>query len=469
MITVYPDFAFSTITQIVLFFINVLVTTLSYLWGANIILLIYQKKVTFGQKLLYGVISAFFLHLIIAYGIAFLNGVVIHHLGRLSIGVFQNVTKIMNPFSYLIMYLLGRHLLKLSKYQSMHIMRLLYVYSICCFFLLKISGKFIFPNIPDPRGWNYLRDILTLISGTILTYILYQIVTHFTKKYKLHLEFPDNLVIADTRRELLKNFALSSIVYGIVMIFLYFPTTKGYEYLYLFLLLLGYLVINLLTEYIKVFQTQLGNKDAHIAVLTDSIGEFDGIKHDFNNILLTYSGYLDIEDYGNLKQYHKTVINTIVSSETNLSISQRMPEHPAFFALINAKLKLAQKKNIRFQFDVACSMEQLQMDALDFCRILGILIDNAIEEAEKTTIRHVEFVGQQKPNGDRLLILSNDTATAVNTEQIFISGYTTKPNHMGQGMTQVREILHRYGNCTLNITYYQKRFTAYFEIKAKTS
>ncbi len=465
VVTVYPDFAFTTSTQIVLFFVNVLVTALSYFWGANIILLIYQKGAPFGRKLLFSVIAAFLLYLAIAYGIAFLNGVVVHHVGKLCIGIFANVTKVMNPFSYLILYLLGVRTLKLSKYQSMHIMRLMYVFFVCCTMLSKITGKLIFPNIPDPRGWNYLRDILTMTSGTVLIFVLYHLVTFFIKKNKLHVEFPDNLVIPDTRRELLKNFSISIIVYGAVMLCLYFPTDKGYEYIYLSAVLLCYLAISILIDYVKVYQTRLDNKDAHISMLNGSIEEFRGIRHDFNNILQTYSGYMDIEDYDKLKAYHKTMINTIASSETNLKLSRRMPEHPAFFSLISAKLELAKGKNVDFQFDLACNMENIHMDALDFCRVIAVLIDNAIEEAVKTSARLIELSVHQKPDGSHLIILSNDTAESVNTEQIFKSGYSTKQNHMGQGLTQVRETLHRYGNCTFNITYYRNSFTVYFEIK----
>ncbi len=467
LVTTYPDSAFATSTQIVLFFVNVLVTTLSYLWGANIILLIFQKKVSFLRKLLYSVISAFLLHLIIVYGIAYLNGIVIHQLEKLYIGVFINVTKIMNPFAYFVLYLLGVHVLKLSKYQSMHIMRLLYVYFVCCYMLLRIAGHFIFPTIPDPRGWNYLRDIWAISSGTAFIYVLYWLVTIFIKRNRLHLELPDNLVIPNSRRELLKNFGVSFVVYGIVMLCLYFPTNTGYEYIYLTVILLCYMAISMLVEYVRVYQNRLGNKDAHIALLNGSIEEFRGIKHDFYNILQTYSGFLDVEAYDGLGQYHRRMIKTMVSSDTKMKISRRMPEHPAFFSLVSAKMESAKAKNIDFQIDLACNMEEIHMDPLDFCRVLAILIDNATEAAEETVTKRVELSAQQKPDDSYLFILSNDTAEAVDAEQIFISGFTTKPKHMGQGLAQVREILQRYGNCTFNITNYQNSFTVYFEIKAK--
>ena len=461
---IYPDYAFATGMQIVLFIVNVTATTLSYYWGANILLLFFGKQVSLGQKLLFSTISAFLLHLLFTYGIAFVSGIVVHDTGKLYIGIFENITKTMNPLSYLILYYLGIRILKMSKYQSLYITQLLYVYYICCWLLVKIAGEFIFIKIADPRGWNYLRDMLAIICGTALTYLLYKLIVYLVNKHKVFLTFPDNIVIRSTRSEIAKNFCISCIVYAAVMTSLYLPA-EGYEFVYMLLILLSYLVISVSYAYNRIYKEQIANKDAHIAAQSQSIEEFRGIKHDFNNILQTYSGYLELEEYSGLKQYHKTMLATMAASATSLELSQRMPENPALFSLLDAKHKLALEKHVDFQISLPALMNDVGMDIFDFCRIMAILLDNAIEEAMLTDTQSVQLTCQSKRDRSLLFILSNDTVSSADIEKMFLPGYTTKPDHMGQGLFQVRETLNRYGNCTFNITNYANRFTAYLEVK----
>lgn len=461
---IYPDFAFHTITQIILFVLNCTLTTLSYYWGTNIIVKVYQKNISLRQKLLFSFISAIVLNIFVVYGIAYLNGVV-NQTGQLYIGKFINLTKIMLPFSYFILYLLGIHILKLSSYKSLKIMQLSYIYYACCNLILRIAGKLIFPRIPDPRGWNYLRDILMLISGTAIIYILYRLVRYAVDRSKLYVNFPDNILVKSIRYELIKNFLISCLFYSFVTISYYYPGLDGVHLIYMFLICLIYLFLSVTIDCNYINKGKLSNKDEHIVALNHSIDEFQGIRHDFNNILQAYEGYISLSDLDGLLKYHKTVTQTTILAETNLDLSKRLAENPPFFSLLMNKLENSRKQGIIILFALECNMEDVYIDNLDFIRVIGILLDNAIEAAQKSLMKRVSLTSQTKPDGSKLFIISNDTLDEVNTENLFTSGFTTKSGHMGQGLSQARSTLHKYGNSTFNVTYYKHNYTAYLELK----
>lgn len=460
----YPDFAFKTNTQIVLFFVVSLCNVLCYYWGANIILEAYQKQISFMRKLSFSIICAVGLNILLIYGVSLINGL-IKRTSFLDIGELYNLTRIINPLAYIILYLLGIYLFGLSSYKSIKIMRLLYIYFICCSIFAIIISMGLFPNKVDVRGWNYLRDILSISIGTILAYFLYKLFEKSINRIKFLVTISDNIIVKSLRIEVLKNFLICFSIYLTIVGGSYIVELNIYHYIFLFFLLVGLIILGFYNDYNKMNEAKLMNKDEHILTLNNSIDEFRGIKHDFNNILQTYSGYLTIKDYKKLEEYHRKMIRTTLSSSVGLDISQRVDENPTFFSLLVKKINKSKEKNVILKIVLSCSMKEVYMNNMDFCNVMSIFLDNAIEEAEKTESRQVNFSSQLKPDGGKLFILSNETKEVIDTDDIFLPEFTTKLGYISQGLARARDILHSYGNSMLNITCYKGILTVYLELK----
>lgn len=461
---IYPDFAFETITQIVLFFVVSFCMTTCYYLGTNIVLQMYKKYVPFKKKVLFSFISAIGLNIFFIYLVSFINGYV-SGVGTLDIGGFYSFTRIINPVAYIILYLLGIYLLGLSSYKSIKIMTLLYIFFVCGSVAIVIISMGVLPKTGDPRGWNYLRDIYILILGTSLAYIIYKILNNLIKKSKFLINIPDNIVVKSIFFEVLKNFLFCIAIYILVVFSFYAKLLNVFHYIFIFILLVGFLIATILSDYNKVYKVKLANKEEHILALNKSIDHFRGIKHDFNNILQTYSGYLAIKDYEKLKKYHERMISTTISSGMRLDVSQRISENPSFFSLLISKIEKAEERGVIFQIYLSCNMEDIYIDELDFCRIMSIFLDNAVDEAELTKSKYVNLTGQIKPDGSKLFILSNDIDNNIDAENIFLPKNTDNLDEAGEKLSQARNILHKYGNSTLNITYYKDVFTIYLELK----
>lgn len=459
----YPDFAFYPSTQLLLFFINCFFTSLNYYYGANIILKIYQKDCELKYKILYSIIAAIFFNVLITYAASFLEGL-IYKTETWPTGFLTTITKIITPFSYFILYYIGIKLLSLTSYKSMKITKLSYIYYVCCASILRILREMFFNYGNDPRGFNYLNDIFLILTGAIATYIVYKLSSKFIEKNMLKINFTDNIIVDNIKTEHIKNFISCFFVY--IFILIGYLTDRNFDYyILIFIILVEYLYMIINLDYIEIYKRNMDNKEEYILALNQSIEEFRGIKHDFNNILQTYSGYLVIENYERLKSYHEKVVSTTISAGEKLDISCRMAENPSFFSLLINKLQLCEKKDIKTSVSLMSDFHDVYMNELDFNRVIAILLDNAIEACEDAESRHINFAVQTKVDESKLIILSNDTKEDVNIEKIFENGFTTKSNHLGHGLKQVRSIIHQYGNVTFNVTFYKNIFTVYLELK----
>lgn len=463
---VYPDVAYTAAMKVILFFVNSTVTFLTYYWGANLVLSIYQKNVAIKQKLLFSLVSSILLNIVVAYFIPSIRDYYkIKYISILYDQLFAYLSRVMLPFAYFVLYWLGIKVLDLSSQKSIKIMQLSYVYYVCCSIILKISRAFLFPNLYDPKGYNYLRDIYMFLCGAMLTYVFYRVMRFAIQKYKLHIDFPENIIIKNISVELSKNFFICCIIYAFVVISYTNPRLDGYHSVLLFILFLCYLVFNIAIDYRIIYLRKMMNLNEHIIILTQHIQEYRGIKRDFNTILQTYSVYLAKQEYKTLKDYHKKVVGNTILAVSRVDISKRMIENPSFFSLIVNKLDKASEEGLHFHINLQCKMDDTYIDELDFNRIMAILLDNAIEAAEQTSSKQISLSCQTKADGSKLLILSNDTIEDSNIEHFFLPGFTTKDGHMGQGLPQVRSILQKYGNCTFNVTLYRGSFSVYFELK----
>ena len=87
----------------------------------------------------------------------------------------------------------------------------------------------------------------------------------------------------------------------------------------------------------------------------------------------------------------------------------------------------------------------------EFARILGILLDNAIEAAEKSKEKliNISFRKDERNNRNLILIENSYANKDVDTEEIFNKGFTEKENHTGIGLWEVRKILSKNNNINL--------------------
>lgn len=121
--------------------------------------------------------------------------------------------------------------------------------------------------------------------------------------------------------------------------------------------------------------------------------------------------------------------------------------------------------NIKVDFE--CRQEiktPAHLDTFDLVRIIGIVLDNAIEESRLLgASAYVQMALYQTEGVLEIMLKNRCRHEKVELAQIENAGYSTKAGHYGVGLTTVREIVSDYNNIFIEYTSAKHEFT--FEMK----
>lgn len=108
------------------------------------------------------------------------------------------------------------------------------------------------------------------------------------------------------------------------------------------------------------------------------------------------------------------------------------------------------------------------MKIYEFTRILGILLDNAIEAASECENKIIYVSFRKEQNRRRLLVIIDNTYKNkdINVDKIYEKDFSTKSKttNSGLGLWEVRQILKKNNNLNLYTTKSEEFFSQQFEI-----
>lgn len=222
-----------------------------------------------------------------------------------------------------------------------------------------------------------------------------------------------------------------------------------------FILLIAFLVLSIysITRIIKLANTRRDLESAEeynksLEILYDNV---KGFKHDFDNIVSTLDGYIENNDINGLKNYFEEVKKDCKITNNLSIINPRTINNPGIYSLLNNKYFKATNLGINFDIEYFLDLNNLEINLYEFSRMLGILIDNAIEEAEKCDEKIVKlsFIRQNRNNRSVITVQNTYSNKDVDIEKIFNKGASGKENHSGIGLWEVRNYIKKSKNLDL--------------------
>ena len=200
-----------------------------------------------------------------------------------------------------------------------------------------------------------------------------------------------------------------------------------------------------------------------LRILHDNIRSF---KHDFDNIVTTIGGYVKTNDMEGLNKYYSQLQDDC-QKVNNLSVlNPDIINNNGIYNLLTTKYNAADSKNIKVNISFLLDLNNLKMKIYEFSRILGILLDNAIEASSESKEKIINLTFRNDPKNSRQLIIVENSYgnKAVNTEKIFEKGISGKENHSGLGLWEVRKILSKTTNANLFTTKNKDYFIQQIEL-----
>lgn len=215
--------------------------------------------------------------------------------------------------------------------------------------------------------------------------------------------------------------------------------------------------------------------EEYASYLEKSEDDLRAFRHDYKNILNSLK--VSAQE-GNVQE----VIQKLDKyTETNLNskalLKYKDVNHiyvKSIKSIIISKLTELYNLNIPYNFECRSNIHNLpdHVNELDLVRIIGITFDNAIEEskalvAEKHDIRSAEvqiMVYSDGPDEFEFEIRNKIQNKKISTSQIQQRGFTTKKDHKGLGLANIKEIESKYPDMSISYTIQDGWFDFYMII-----
>lgn len=303
----------------------------------------------------------------------------------------------------------------------------IYIFTIIINLILKIKNikVIILENIDNK---NKVIILLNLLSGILAIIIQSIILFYYVDKLPVSITFLSFI-------SLLTYFAIS--IYSLTRVFKLILTTR------------------------KLESTEAYNNT--LRILHDNVR---GFKHDFDNIVTTIGGYVKTNDMDGLKKYYEQLEDDCQRVNNLYLLNPEIINNDGIYNLLTKKYHDAEEKDIKVNISFLLDLSTLHMKIYEFARILGILLDNAIEASSESEEKVINLTFRNDiKNSRQLIIVENSYSNKdVNTEKIFEKGVSEKENHTGLGLWEVRKLIKKNNNINLYTSKNDKFFSQQLEI-----
>lgn len=313
------------------------------------------------------------------------------------------------------------------------------------------------------------------ISYILTIYILATLLIILLKyKKNLRLNFLEDIDNRNKSIILLNLFlGIITLMFQSIILFYYVDNLPVIITFFSFVSLFLYFGISIysLTRIFKLISTTQKLESAEeynntLRILHDNVR---GFKHDFDNIVTTIGGYIKTEDMEGLKNYYLQLEDDCQRVNNLYILNPEVVNNDGIYNLLTKKYYEAESKDIKVNITFLLDLSTLNMKIYEFARILGILLDNAIEASSECEEKIINIVFRNDPNNFRQLVLIENTFNDKNldTDKIFEKGISGKENHTGLGLWEVRKLIKKNNNINLYTSKSDKYFSQQLEIYYK--
>ena len=239
-----------------------------------------------------------------------------------------------------------------------------------------------------------------------------------------------------------------------------------------YLLVMCCLLLAMRRSYLEQIQTESKQKamqdlqdyTRNLEAMYNSLRSF---KHDYVNILLSLSSYIEDGDMDRLKDFFEGKIfptkNLITGEDyklnqlSNISVLE-------IKSLLSAKMIYAHESGIDITIDIPDKVESFLIDTVDLARILGNFLDNAIEATLETEQPQIGLNIIQNKTGVSIIISNRFRDNGLMLHKLKQKGFSTKIGHQGIGLGNAQKIISSYDNVLLETTMKCDYFTQHIEL-----
>jgi len=258
-----------------------------------------------------------------------------------------------------------------------------------------------------------------------------------------------NVVNKVTQRKTILFSLLIIISLNILMTLIYFKLNIYYVFVINIVLILIY-------SYIIVKSLETSSKNVIMKTQNDSLmislNEYENMldrqrvdNHENKNQLLIIKNMIKKKDKDVIK-YIDTIVKDQKEDDEILYTKVKTIPSGGLQGIIYQKMLVMKDKNIQFSIDVSRDVRKINLDGFSMdnnyklCKIIGVFLDNAIEESTKITDKKI-IISLYEDDGNLIIEVSNKFDGIIELDNIDNEGYTTKGVGHGYGLSLVKKIV----------------------------
>ncbi|HIS90272.1 MAG TPA: GHKL domain-containing protein [Candidatus Faecisoma merdavium] len=330
-------------------------------------------------------------------------------------------------------------------------------------FLILISNVFSL-SLYDYKG-NIITNIFILILSFIIInnrgiMLIIQKIIKLISDLKLIIKYILLFVLLFTTNVLL------------VIIYLNYENTIIMILNLFFMCFYSFLVFSLINEVNSKNNYMTENK-----ILLSNLNEYEKMldyqrvnNHENKNQLLVIKSMVEKEDKKTIEYINEIIKEKREDNELMYTKAKRIPSG-GLQGLVYQKMLVMQENYINVILNVSSNVRKIDFSNLsskmnyDICRIMGIILDNAIEETIKFNRKEREIVISMYIDELFIIEVSNRIKDNIDLDKIYDKGYTSKEKGHGYGLSLLKKIVDENINVTNELKITNDIFTQIIKIK----
>lgn len=239
-----------------------------------------------------------------------------------------------------------------------------------------------------------------------------------------------------------------------------------------YFILTFFMVITIIKEYdmnvkIKLKQDSYDNLQEYMAQIEELYQNLRVFKHDFANIMVSMAGYIEANDMEGLKGYYEEQIFPI-SNQLNRAKDAIARLHNLDIvelkSLIFVKINYALELNIEVNLEITEKIEEISVKSVDIVRIIGILLDNAIEASQECKQPSISFSIVKMEESITFIVKNTYIKHDIDYSKLGSIGISSKGERRGTGLYNIKTIINDYDNIIMDTEYGESYFIQWLEI-----
>ncbi|MGT2785743.1 sensor histidine kinase [Streptococcus merionis] len=346
-----------------------------------------------------------------------------------------------------------------------------YTFSFCFTFINFFD--LLFQDFTPGKFWNRNFTIIWFIT-ILLTFLVHEILFKFIKIDFSALLDNDHFIAEKIFKPINRTFKIAVLVIILVHILeiavgrdtiSQYTQSLVFSYTFLIISVLIFLNNRIVAYKEELMRREKAEQFRRLTLYTREVEEMyqtvRGFKHDYKNMLISLEDSIRGGDINDIRYlFHEILMRANVTLSEGENIDDlSFLENPALKSLLYHKIVAARQDGVDVTIEIKQPIEGVNMDLLDFVRLISVLVDNGVEAAKDSLTPKLTIAMLYEQKQHIIYVKNSKSAGLVPINRIFQKGYSTKGANRGTGLFSVKEIVDKYQKTSMETEQTEDSFT----------